>query len=163
MAAIASSLMSAFDRLMLRGLKVAYAMLALCAVMFFWQAFANRSPPFMILSVDPATGRPGDYIRIYASVWRDPMRRCSTEYSRYLFDRDGMRYDLGNSSLSSDAIAHLERITPGRMAVAVQLPAGLLPGRAKIQTALSYACNPAQKWLPIDVLTELPFNVLPPP
>lgn len=163
MAAIASSLMLAFDRLMMRGLKVAYAVLALCAVMFVWQAFANRTPPFMILSVEPATARPGDYIRIYASVWRDPVRQCSVDYSRYLFDRDGTRYDLGSSSLSSTGIAGLERTMPGRLAVAVQLPAGMLPGRAKIQTTLAYACNPAQKWLPIDVLTELPFNVLPPP
>ena len=151
------------DEFMHRARTVAYTVLVVCALMFAWQALANRSPPFKVLSVEPATARPGDYVRIYASVWRDPYRQCSADISRSLYDRDGLRFDLGASYFSWAAIAAMENSSPGRLAISVQVPAAMLPGRANIQTSLSYACNPAQKIFPIDVTTDMPFHVLPPP
>lgn len=148
---------------MRRAIAVAWVTIVIGAGMFAFKALWNRSPPFAVLSVDAATARPGDYVRIYASVWRDPTRQCSLNYNRYLYDRDGLRYDMGSSSASFEAIAAVEAATPGRLAVAVQLPPSILPGRARILTELAYRCNYAQNLFPIELSAELPFYVLPPP
>lgn len=146
----------------MRGLKVAYVVLAISACMFAWQAVADRSPPYKVLSVEPAVARPGDIVRITARVWRDMSRKCNAEFSRYMYDRDGMRFDLGHSTASWELIAGLEREYPGVLKVAVQVPLTMLPGRARVQTSLAYACNPAQALWPIEVTSDLPFTVLPP-
>ena len=162
-AAVAHQVVDALNRFVQRMMRVCVITIAVGVVVFASQAMGNRAPPFKVLSVEPATVRPGDYVRIHASVWRDQNRQCSAEYSRYMFDRDGLRYDMGSSFASVAMIAAMEAKTPGRLSVAAQVPASIVPGRASIQTVLNYACNPAQQFFPIEVLTEMPFYVLPPP
>ena len=124
---------------------------------------ADRDPPFAVLSVEPAAAKPGQYVWLRAKVRRDVDRRCSAAFSRYIFDANGERVaDLGDSRMSHEGIAELERLTPGRMAVRIQVPPDMDAGEAMLLTSIAYACNQAHQWLPIHVTTRLPFTVLPP-
>lgn len=121
---------------------------------------SDRSPPFTLLSVEPAIAWPGDYLTIHASVKRDTTRECSSEFSRFIFDSAGGRYDIGTSTASVEMIRAMELKTPGLLAVTVKLPDNIRPGVSKLTTVLEYRCNKVHRLWPIEVTLQMPFTVL---
>jgi hypothetical protein len=120
----------------------------------------DRNPPFEVIDVYPAVAYPGDFVQITAKVRRDTGRHCDAEFSRYIFDADGSRFDLGQSLASASFIRALEERKPGELTVTVQVPAAAQPGPATLDTVLEYRCNITHSWWPIHVETSLPFEIL---
>jgi hypothetical protein len=139
---------------------VARVILLLAGMLVIYYA-ADREPPFEMHTSEPAEAQAGDYVTIRAKVTRDVSRRCNTEFSRYVFDSHGTRFDLGRSQASADAIASMERRSPGALAVAFVVPHAAKPGPAIMQTVLQYKCNRVHHFWPIETTVEMPFLVLP--
>lgn len=121
----------------------------------------DRNPPFEVTDVYPSSARPGEFVTIQARVHRDSDRHCDAEFSRYLFDSSGTRFDLGQSLASASFIAALEAKSPGLLTVTVQVPSAAQPGLASLDTVLEYRCNITHSWWPIHVETSLPFEIMP--
>jgi hypothetical protein len=140
---------------------VARVILFLAALLVIYYA-ADREPPFALLSVEPAEAKAGDYVTIHATVRRDTSRGCNTEFSRFLFDSSGARYDLGTSAMSADAIAQMERQMPGRLVISLHVPQSVHPGQASLQTVIHHHCNRVHSlgW-PIETTVNMPFLVSP--
>jgi hypothetical protein len=139
---------------------VARVILFLAALLVIYYA-ADREPPFAVHGSEPAEAHAGEYVTINASVTRDVSRRCNTEFSRYIFDSHGTRFDLGRSQASADAIASMERRSPGVLSVAFVVPPAAKPGPAILQTVLQYQCNRVHHFWPIETTVDMPFLVLP--
>lgn len=122
---------------------------------------ADREPPFEVLEYHPAHARAGEYITITARVRRDVERRCSADFTRYLFDASGARFDLGSSETSADMIADMEAKRPGVLRVIVKLPEVMEDGNGALVSVLNYRCNKVHAFWPIQVTTTLPFTVEP--
>ena len=131
-------------------------MLGIAAIVWF---ASERSPPFVMLSVEPATARPGDYLTIRAAVKRDITRECSAQFSRFIFDSSGARYDIGASTSSAEMIRTMEIKTPGQLVVTFKLPDNISPGPSNLTTVLEYRCNKVHRFWPIDVTLHMPFVV----
>lgn len=123
----------------------------------------DRAPPFSVISVEPASAKPGDLVILRALVHRDTARDCSALFSRYVFDSRQVRFDdIARPTRASDAfIDHLERVDPGRLTLAFVVPAGMAPGPARVETVLHYRCNITHAVWPIEVTAQMPFTVLP--
>lgn len=148
------------NEIVAQTVRVAQVIILLALVLVGYYAM-DRSPPFAIVSVTPTQARPGDYVTLEATVRRDVDRRCSANFSRYLYDADGSRFDLGASLASADMIEALERSSPGTLRVSIRLPEIMAPGGADLQTVLLYRCNRVHSLWPIEVTTDIPFQVLP--
>ena len=122
---------------------------------------ADREPPFAVTTIYPAAAAPGDYITLRAGVWRDHSRHCSAHFSRYIFDSDNSRVDLGSSYASEATLDALEAMTPGMMAMRFRLPPLMASGPAVLYTDLQFICNKMHRLWPIEVTTRIPFTVLP--
>lgn len=148
------------NSLVVHTVKVAQVIIlaALCLVGYYAM---DREPPFAVLSVTPAEAKPGEYVTIEAKVRRDTWRKCDAEFSRYLHDAAGARFDLGSSIASSEMIGKMDAESPGVLRVSVLLPTMMAPGPARLETALNYYCNKVHRAWPIVVTTDLPFLVLP--
>ena len=151
-----------------RTLWLAYAALAAMGIGFV-TLLMDRAPPFRILPMQPVVVHAGEWAFIEAPVWRDPGRKCSATFSRFLFDADGARFDLVGQQLATVAtIERMERDTPGRLLIKVQMPPlkdadhphGMAAGPALLLTSLSYVCNRAQRVWPLEVETEIPLWVV---
>ena len=121
----------------------------------------DRDPPFAVLSVDPASAKAGEWVTIRSQVRREVDRNCSADFSRFVFDSGGSRYDLGTSSATAEMIRVMERKSPGVLAITIRLPDGMQAGSADLTTALQYRCNKVHYLWPIEVTTHMPFRVLP--
>jgi hypothetical protein len=150
-----------------RTLWVAYLVLALMAVVFL-MLLMDRKTPFKVLPMQPVIVQAGEWAFINAPVWRDPERKCSATFSRFLFDADGARFDLtGQQLATAQMIQRLERDTPGRLLIKVMLPPakdethpqGMARGQALLLTNISYVCNRAQRVWPLEIETEIPLWV----
>lgn len=139
---------------------VARLILLLAGMLVLYYA-ADRKPPFELVSSAPASAAPGEYVTLRAVVRRDPERGCNAQYWRYVFDSRGARFDLGHSQASAEAIAAMERRSPGDMTLAFVVPPAAAPGPATLQTVLIYECNRVHHWWPIPVTIDMPFLVLP--
>ena len=139
---------------------VARAIIVLAVFVVLYYA-ADRTSPFAVIAVEPAAARPGEYITINAKVRRDVDRNCNAEFSRYLYDSTGARYDLGHAITSAEMITALERKRPGGLSITFQVPPAAVPGGALLQTVLDYKCNRTHSLWPITVTTDMPFTVLP--
>lgn len=148
------------NSLVVHTVKVAQVIIlaALCLVGYYAM---DRDPPFAVLSVTPSEAMPGQYVTIEAKVRRDTWRRCDAEFSRYLYDSSGARFDLGHSIASAEMIGKMDAASPGVLRVSVLLPASMAPGPANLETVLDYFCNKVHRAWPITVTTDLPFLVLP--
>lgn len=146
---IAKSLMWLFKTIIVAGL-----------VALGWFAM-DRTPPFAVLDTPPAFARPGEWLRMTAEVRRDTSRNCDTTFSRYLFDANATRYDLGHSIMSAQMIAAMEKRHPGKLPIAVLVPMSAEPGQARIVTVLEYRCNKVHNLWPITVTAEFPFVIQP--
>lgn len=140
---------------------IARLILLLGALMVVYYA-ADRKPPFALLSVQAAEAKAGEYVTIRAEVWRDTSRGCNTQFSRFIFDATGARYDLGTASMSAAAIAEMDRKMPGRLTLSVHVPQSIHPGPALLQTVVHHHCNRVHSlgW-PIETTVNMPFTVLP--
>ena len=148
------------NSLVVHTVKVAQVIIlaALCMVAYYAM---DREPPFAVLSVTPAEAKPGEYVTIEARVRRDTWRKCDAEFSRYLHDATGARFDLGHSIASAEMIGKMDAAFPGVLRVSVLLPQSMAPGPANLETVLDYFCNKVHRAFPITVTTDLPFLVLP--
>ena len=124
-----------------------------------WYA-SDRDPPFEVLSAPEVTVRAGEWMRVVVDVRRDTTRDCDVEFSRYIFSSDGIRYDMRTSHASAAMIAAMELRHPGKLPIAVMIPGGMEPGRARLVTVLSYRCNKVHALWPIIVTMEVPFTVI---
>ena len=124
----------------------------------------DREPPFRVDSVRVTNAQPGGLIHIDAEVFRDFRRECGVTVSTHLYDSTGARFTIDATSIISSAgIAALERKTPGKLRMTIQLPAGVAVGPASMVSSMAYTCNPLQEMMrPIHVQTEFQFEVLPP-
>jgi hypothetical protein len=137
----------------------------------------DRDEPFAVKAYSVNEVKAGGYLEILADVRRDLDRRCSVEFSRYLYDSRGIRTDLTNRPeiMSSQAIQRLHDIKPNQLGLRIPIPHGISPGPAKFQTQLTYQCdgnpvpwllpfripNPFHAAWPIQVLMEIDFEVHP--
>ena len=133
----------------------------LCAVGLVLYYAADREPPFRLVHVHHAEGQAGEFITVRANVVRDVSRNCNAEFSRYMFDSAGVRFDLGHSQASAETIAQMERRQPGALVIAFRIPPTAALGPASLQTTLQYRCNRVHALWPIDVTIDMPFTVLP--
>ena len=159
---IAMRLAQAANHLVLATENVARAIIAaaVCVVIYY---AADREPPFAVLSVEPATAYPGEFVTIKAKVERQADRNCSAEFARYIFDAQGTRYDISTGTASAELVSRMERADPGVLKVSVLVPPSAAPGKAHLVTVLDYACNRTHRIAPIQVTTDMPFTVLPLP
>ena len=149
-----------FDSIMLRLMWVPRVML-LVAILLIAHEASDRKPPFEILSVEPASARPGESITITARVWRDTDRDCAASMTRSMFDSTIARSDFPVAYFSDDMIDKMERRAPGVLRVSLVLPANMAPGPANLVSVLHYRCNRVHALWPIEVTTNMPFEVLP--
>lgn len=133
-------------------------MLALMLVLYY---AADRDPPFRLVSTQPASGQAGEFITIRGKAERDVSRGCNAEFSRYMFDSAGVRFDLGHSQASAKTISQMELRQPGALVIAFRIPQSAAPGPASLQTTLQYRCNRVHAFWPIDITIDMPFTVLP--
>ena len=132
--------------------------LGLLAVVYF--AF-DRAPPYSVLSVEPASARPGEMVKLRMHVRSDVSRQCSADLSRFVFDALNARYFLDHAQLSAELIAKMEARTPGIREIAIMVPSSAAPGPARMVSSLEYECNRVHSLWPIRVTTEAPFTILP--
>lgn len=133
--------------------------LGAASVLFF---ALDRTPPYGIVSVDPAVARPGQTVTLRWSGLKDTTRRCKMHVSRSLFDMRGDRVDYPMSYFSADVLDHIETLTPGRRSLTIYVPETVAPGPVELVNTLNYECNRVHAIWPITVTTVLPFTVLPP-
>jgi hypothetical protein len=150
----------AIDRWLQRWMWLANLTILLSFVIIATYA-ADRVAPYKIIESEPLEVVKGQTATFKAKVWRDPSRACSADFSRFIFDSFGARHDLGNSMATAAMINAMEKKTPGRLVLAIEIPPGVAPGPATMITTLHYRCNKVHALWPIEVTTELPFTVLP--
>ena len=153
-------MLHAIDRVAKHFLWVAQMMIAVGVIITIGYAF-DRNPPFRVIRVQPAAARAGDFVTIDAEVMRESERKCSAEFSRYIYDASLARFDMGSSFASAEMISRMESTHPGRLRLSVKLPENIATGPAHLDTVLVYRCNAVHRIWPIDVTTALPFTVLP--
>lgn len=132
-----------------------------------WLMSLDREPPFRILPHDPVTIRAGTHAVVDVPVWRDYSRQCDVEYSRYLFDGGGWRFDLVAGARMSAAT--IRTLPKGRLSIKFLVPpahsiehqGGVILGPGFIRTPLRYYCNKGHLWNPILVDTEIPIVLVP--
>ena len=139
---------------------LARAILVLAALLVLYYA-ADRKPPFEVYSSTYSEAPAGEYVTINAKVRRDAHRGCNANFWRYMYDAKGTRFDLGHSQASAEAVAQMERRSPGALSVAFRIPSAAAPGPATLQTVLQYQCNRVHHWWPIEVTADMAFTVLP--
>lgn len=122
---------------------------------------SDREPPFAVISTEPAEVKAGEFVTLKSAVYRDVTRGCNTEFSRFLWDSHGARFDLGTSKMSAAAIAEMERMSPGQLIVSVHVPPAVSPGPARLQTTILYRCNRVHSLWPVEMTADMPFTVLP--
>lgn len=152
----------------IQSVAAAQLILAIGAAVFVYGMFADRSPPFVLLSVEPAAARPGETVVIRAKVKRDLSRGCSADFSRYMWGATATegadvetRFVLGATHASPDMLAMMDKRWPDGLVIAERVPDRMSPGPARITADIEYVCNKAQALWPINVHAEFPFQVLP--
>jgi len=129
------------------------------AQMLVWAL--DRTPPFELISIEPAVATPGESAVLIMHVRRDAGRDCSAILTRWVIDGKGVKIDLeGQQRISAEAIRDLERRTPGLLITSVPVPLSAFAGDALLVSDLEYVCNPVQRWWwPIGVTTKAPFTI----
>lgn len=144
-----------------RYIIVSWMILAATLVVSAYWAF-DRTPPFVLGEYSVFNARAGETAMINAVVSRNTGRNCTVTFSRYLMDSQRIRHDLGGTQyMTAAALQQMERDMPDSLRLAVKIPSDMPGGRANLITALEYRCNPVHAAYPIDVLLEMPLQVLP--
>lgn len=146
--------------LLVRTIVVAWTTIAIClGILGTWSL--DRTPPIKLLSSIDSQALPGSYIVIHAKVKRDLTRHCAVDYSRYMYDGAGVRYDLqGTTTLTEEAIQLTDKITPDALRLGFVVPQSAHPGPASLVSVLEYRCNPLHRIWPIEMVFTMPFTVL---
>ena len=122
----------------------------------------DTEPPFRVISSVANSPRAGELLRADAIVQRDLSRNCSVTFSRHILDSQGTRIDVQPLTyMPAAGLVQLEETSPGRLRMAVMLPAYVSPGPAKLVTPLAYTCNAWHSLRPIEVLMTVDFVVAP--
>jgi len=126
----------------------------------------DRDPPVrtheMLGQIPQA--RAGEEIRFEYIVDRDVDRNCSVRTQRYIIDSSLTQRAFGvESTLTWAGLRKREELTPDRTNLTFTLPLTLAPGHARLVSESRYTClrNPSTLILPIDVVQDWPFVVLP--
>jgi hypothetical protein len=118
--------------------------------------------PFRRLAYTVNAPRPGEVLRVTNMVQRDLSRGCSVRFSRHMFDSAGTRIDLHPETvMTAAALVGLEAASPGRLNLAIVMPAYAAPGPAKLVTPLYYRCNVWHSLQPIESTMVIEFNIQP--
>ena len=156
---VAMSVAVAIDRLAERFLWIAQFVIIASILIVAYYAM-DRDPPFVIVSVEPASARPGEIITIQSEVRRETWRNCSADFTRYIFGPDQSRFYLDDGIASAHMINRMDEKTPNKLRVSFLVPYGINPGPARLETVLEYHCNRVHRLWPIEVTTIMPFTVL---
>ena len=139
---------------------VSWLVIIAAILSLMWFA-ADRSPPFEIKTSPVAAVRAGEWLKITADVRRDAHRGCDAVYSWYIFGGDDyVRYNLGTYYASARMINTMEVRNPGKLPIAILVPASIEPGPARLEMVISYRCNKVHALWPIVVTAEIPFTVV---
>jgi hypothetical protein len=157
---IGALMVHTIDEWATRFLWVAQLVIVACLALVAWYA-ADRAPPFSVLSVTPAQARPGEILVLEAQVHREPWRKCSADFTRYVFDALDTRTYVDDGRASASMIESMEKRNPGILRVAFKVPDQAAPGVARLETVLHYRCNRVHAIWPIEVTTQMQFTVLP--
>ena len=131
-------------------------------IMVGWMAM-DREPPFVVMSVEPAAAKPGDWITIKGHVKRDLSRHCSASWSRYVFDSGGKHFVLESGvTVTDQLIRDFDRIAPGQINLSFRVPQTAAVDEARVESILEYRCNRTHLLWPIEVTAIYPFEVLGP-
>lgn len=136
------------------------SLVLMCALILIVIQAADRKEPFHVLSVEPASARPGERVTIRAKVVRDTSRNCSATMARSVFDAAEVRFDYPLHKVPDAVIDQMEKATPGQLAISIMIPHGAASGVAQLVSALEYRCNRVHAIWPIEVVTVMPFTVL---
>ena len=141
---------------------IPWTILALCAVVVLWWSLNRVEPLVIIDQTEVPSGRPGEQIRISASVMRDSTPPCSLVAHRYVVGKMGYRYIIDELNVNAETLAQMTKQFPGMLKTSIVIPMSITPGPAKLVSYLRYHCNPLDAFWPIETVTELHFTVLPP-
>lgn len=121
----------------------------------------DREPPFRLLALDqpPPVVAPGGALVMRAAVWRDVDRDCSMRAVSRIHFSDGSRLDLPTRDFTAQELRAQESRSPGRVAVALEIPAWAPVGPAYIDTTRYYQCNITHQRFPILSQNTWAFRV----
>lgn len=159
--------------LMVRGLylgQILLVALAAITVAGLLVGVSDRKPPFAILAHEPVLVQAGQWASLNVPVYRDLERKCDASYSRFIYDADNSRVDLGIGFKPWEEILADDKRTPGRLLVTIPVPpieapgvkGGIKPGPGRLATDLEYTCNKGHAYLyPIKVHTDILLDIQP--
>jgi hypothetical protein len=121
----------------------------------------DRTPPFKVLSVDhpPPVVVPGGLLMMKASVWRDADRSCSVRVISRMHFADGARLELPTREFTALELREQEARTPGRVAVAMEVPEWAPAGPGVVSVSRYYECNITHRIFPIVSPNTWAFSV----
>jgi hypothetical protein len=127
-----------------------------------WLAM-DRAAPFGVVEFDrpPPSIAAGTNMLMSAKVRRDVERMCSVEGTNRMHFADGTRWEASSFKFSAQELAHQEARTPDRLRVSIAVPSWAAPGPAQLVTTRYYVCNVTHLVAPIEVMSVMPFAVVP--
>lgn len=140
------------------------AVIVFFSAIFVLSAGLNRNPPVTFISVEPASGRPGEFITIKQKIIRDKTRDCVMRSVRNATDATGLDVMVGIRKLSDAERDRLERDFPGLSVTQIQIPYKFAAGPAVLTYDMEWTCHITQRLLwpgPIEQIRSVPFEVLP--
>ena len=148
-------------KILQRSAWLAWALLVLNGLGLLFMMMDDK-PPFQMLGYERATVRPGEILRVDATVKRELSRKCSVTFSRHVFDADGTRIDIvPDTYMPAGALEELQRLTPDKLRLALPIPSYVKPGPATLVVPLAYQCNAWHALRPIETRMVVSFEVLP--
>lgn len=125
-----------------------------------WLAM-DRAPPFRVIAVDhpPPVVAPGGPLFMRAAVWRDVDRMCSARVISRMHFSDGARLEMPLREYTAQELREQESRTPGRIAVALEVPDWAPAGPGSVSVSRYYQCNITHRAFPIQVHNTWTFVV----
>lgn len=118
-----------------------WAILIFSALQLSWWALELGPPPMDVVSYTATPTNPGGVVNFDAKVLLSH-QRCSSDFSRRLYDSNGFRTDLPGGKNSVHGVEDSERFSPGHMRLSIRLPSQMAVGPANLITTYEYRCNP---------------------
>lgn len=153
--------MNRLQTILINSGAAAWAILLAAAAAMLFLAM-DREPPFVSISYVSTPAQRGGTAVINAEVRRDLRRRCSVQFSRFMVDAAGTRWEVTPlTTVTAQGLRVFDAASTDRLRVPVNVPLGAAPGRATLITPLAYRCNVMHDFFPIDVVLSYQFEVLP--
>lgn len=86
-------------------------------------------------------------------------RFCNVSTKRWIQDSAGARFHLNTVDYSKQDLKDLHSVTPNKLQVLINLPAGLKPGLAIYNVKNSFSCNTLQNYFPLIVNGSAIFTI----